>query len=866
MIKKLLILFLLIKTINPIAQISLDWAVELDNNVANSNSSVNDIKVDQAGSVYVIGTFSGTVDFNPGPLTDIRTADWNDVYLQKYNSSGVLQWTRTFGGTSNDNGYRLELDASNNIYAVGQFGTTVDFDPGVGVASVTAAGSLDVFVLKLSSNGNFQWVKTFGGTQNELPYSFVRDLSGNLIITGYFNGTADFDPGAGTANRTAIANSDAYIVKLDVNGNFLWVATMGGIGTSNGREIAVDGSGNIYSVGTFTSTIDLDPGIGTTSITANTNATDMYIQKLNSSGTFQWAKTIGSASSSVQPYGITVQNGIMNIIASYNNTVDFDPGAGITEHTAVGSRDFVLMNFDTNCNYNWSHSTGGTGDDIPYGFFTNTSNEIFVTGVLFGSVDFDPGVGSNILNSNGSADIFCSKYNSSGNLVWADNIGGNNAEWGFTITVDANGSIYLAGNFNSTLIDFDPGPNEAFFSGSSIYESYILKLSECSSSSGIDVISACNSFTWIDGITYTSSNNTATYTIPNVAGCDSVVTLNLTINNSTTATVTETACDSYTWALNGTTYTTSGTYTHVGTNASGCPLTTTLNLTINNSTTATVTETACDSYTWALNGTTYTTSGTYTHVGTNASGCPLTTTLNLTINNSTTATVTETACDSYTWALNGTTYTTSGAYTHVGTNASGCALTTTLNLTINNSTTATVTETACDSYTWALNGTTYTTSGIYTHVGTNASGCPLTTTLNLTINFSSLSIQTETALDSYTWLINNQTYAESGSYTAVIPNSAGCDSTITLNLTLDFTGIGENKVNFMAFYPNPTSSFLTAEGEWIVNKEYALIDIQGRVVLNGTFKSNKETIDLNMLSRGQYLLSVESKEITVVKE
>ena len=764
MIKKLIIVFLSITTGDLSAQISLDWAVDLDNIVANSNSSVNDIKVDQAGSVYVIGTFSGTVDFNPGPATDIRTADWNDVYLQKYNSSGVLQWTRTFGGTSNENGYRLELDASNNIYAVGQFGNTVDFDPGVGVASVTALGSLDVFVLKLSSNGIFQWVKTFGGTQSVLPYSFVRDFSGNLIITGYFNGTTDFDPGAGTANKTAIANSDAYILKLDVNGNFLWVATMGGIGTSNGKEIAADGSGNIYSVGTFTSTIDLDPGIGTTSVTSNTNATDMFILKLNSSGAFQWAKTIGSSSSVVDPQGIAVQNGILNIIGSYNNTVDFNPGPGITQHTSIGSRDFVLINFDDNGNYNWSLSTGGSGDDRPYGFFTNTLNEVFITGLFWGSVDFDPGVGSNILNSNGSSDIFCSKYNSSGNLVWAENIGGNNTEWGFTITSDANGLIYLAGNFNSTLIDFDPGPNVAFFSGSAIYESYILKLSECSSSSGIDVISACNSYTWIDGITYTSSNNTATYTLPNFAGCDSVVTLNLTINNSTTATATETACDLYTWALNGTTYTTSGTYTHVGTNASGCPLTSTLNLTINNSTTATATETACDSYTWALNGTTYSTSGTYTHIG------------------------------------------------------------------------------------------------------TNASGCDSVITLNLTINSSSSSIQIQSALDSYIWPVNNQTYNQSGTYTSVIPNTVGCDSTITLNLFLDFTGIGENGVNYIAVYPNPTNSFLTIEGEGIQNKAYVLVDIQGRVVLDGTFKTNKETIDLKTLVHGQYILKVEHNEVKLVKE
>ena len=201
--------------------------------------------------------------------------------------------------------------------------------------------------------------------------------------------------------------------------------------------------------------------------------------------------------------------------------------------------------------------------------------------------------------------------------------------------------------------------------------------------------------------------------------------------NPTSSTTDITECDSYDW--NGTTYTTSGSYTYVTTNASGCDSTATLNLTINGSTSSTTDVTECDSYDW--NGTTYTTSGSYTYVTTNASGCDSTATLNLTINGSTSSTTDVTECDSYDW--NGTTYTTSGSYTYVTTNASGCDSTATLNLTINGSTSSTTDVTECDSYDW--NGTTYTTSGSYTYVTTNASGCDSTATLNLTINGSTSS-------------------------------------------------------------------------------------------------------------------------------
>ncbi|MRX39285.1 T9SS type A sorting domain-containing protein [Flavobacterium sp. LC2016-23] len=277
-----------------------------------------------------------------------------------------------------------------------------------------------------------------------------------------------------------------------------------------------------------------------------------------------------------------------------------------------------------------------------------------------------------------------------------------------------------------------------------------------STTSAPENISVCDSYTWpVNGTNYTASG---TYTA--VVGCDTK-TLNLTITPSTSSTPEViTACDSYTWAANGTKYTSSGTYTAVV----GCD-TKTLNLTITPSTSSTPeTESACDSYTWPVNGTKYTSSGTYSHTN----GCD-TKTLVLTITNSTASTETVTACDSYTWAENGTKYTSSGTYV----NNVGCD-TKTLVLTITNSTASTETVTACDSYTWAENGTKYTTSGTYV----NNVGCD-TKTLVLTITNSTASTETIAACDSYTWAENGTQYTSSGTYV----NNVGCD-TKTLVLTI----------------------------------------------------------------------------------
>ena len=305
---------------------------------------------------------------------------------------------------------------------------------------------------------------------------------------------------------------------------------------------------------------------------------------------------------------------------------------------------------------------------------------------------------------------------------------------------------------------------------------YTLNLTINHSNNSQTVQTACDSYTW-HGQTYTASG-TYTYNGLTAEGCTDVQTLNLTIEQSGTSTVSETACDSYTWSVNGQTYTTSGTYTYSGTTAAGCVVSQTLNLTINQSTSSTVSETACDSYTW--NGQTYTTSGTYTHTGTTAAGCADVQTLNLTINQSTSSTVSETACDSYTW--NGHTYTTSGTYTHNGTTAAGCTSVQTLYLTINQSNTSSIYETACDSYTWSVNGQTYTAGGTYTYSGTTPAGCPDVQTLNLTINQSTNSTETQQVCDSYTWY--GETYTASGTYTHSMTGANGCNNTVTLHLTV----------------------------------------------------------------------------------
>ncbi|MDB2362617.1 hypothetical protein N9V65_04125, partial [Flavobacteriales bacterium] len=283
------------------------------------------------------------------------------------------------------------------------------------------------------------------------------------------------------------------------------------------------------------------------------------------------------------------------------------------------------------------------------------------------------------------------------------------------------------------------------------------------SSEAVDEKFTCeDSFLWFDNNTYFEDNFTAQYIIANEYNCPLTITLNLTfLENPTSQTVVE-ECESYTW--NGSTYNTSGQYTYTTTADNGCDSTATLDLTINDSQFSTDVQFDCNEFTWT-DGITYTESNNSATVTLTANnGCDSIVTLNLTIYESDTTFSSITACDEFIW--NNISYTQSGFYTNTFENTNGCDSTHTYDLTILESTFGADTQVQCDEYTW-IDGNTYTQStNSPTFTLTNSLGCDSTVTLNLTINLSDTSFTDITACESFEW--NGVTYTESGSYNDVI--------------------------------------------------------------------------------------------------
>ncbi|MBR4582938.1 MAG: T9SS type A sorting domain-containing protein, partial [Bacteroidales bacterium] len=316
-------------------------------------------------------------------------------------------------------------------------------------------------------------------------------------------------------------------------------------------------------------------------------------------------------------------------------------------------------------------------------------------------------------------------------------------------------------------------------SGNSVWSAvWNFSTQDCQQPTGETSVTACSSYLW-HGTNYTESGN-YTITVPQSNGCDSVLTLHLTINHPQAENIEVTACSSYEW--DGQTYTESGTYDKTFTASNGCDSVVTLHLTINHPQTGLVEVTACDSYEW--NGETYTESGTYDKTFTASNGCDSVVTLHLTINESPTRDFTAVACGSYLW--NNQTYTESGNYEQTISSDSGCDSIVTLHLTINHPQTESVEASACDSYEW--NGETYTESGSYDKTFTASNGCDSVVTLHLTINHPQAEQVEVTACSSYEW--DGQTYTESGTYDKTFTASNGCDSVVTLHLTINHPQTG----------------------------------------------------------------------------
>lgn len=453
-----------------------DWAVPLG---STSGDLAYDIDKDSIGNIYITGYFSGTVDFDPGSgiTTLISDNASKDIYVAKYTSEGVLVWVRGIGGTSTDIGHAIDVDDSGFVYITGEFRNTVDFDPGTGTDNISttsgSGGSPDVFVWKLTEDGDHVWAKRVGGTS--IDYAFdISSIANNVYVTGGFSETADFNPGGGVNNLTSSGGLDAFILKLDSSGNYVWVKQMGGVSDDQSNGIAVDNLGNVYTTGWFKTTTNFDPGATNTSVTTQGNS-DIFVVKRNSSGDLIWVRTFGDFTSD-EGHGLTIddqQN--IYVTGSFFGTIDFDPGGGTNNLTSNGGLDAFILKLDSSGNHVWARQVSGSSHDFAYDVDVDSNENAYVTGIFTNTSEFNIGGDSVSLVSAGGTDVFVLQINPTGQLEWAQGLGGSGADVGRGIVVVDTDKVYTTGYFNNTA-DFDPGDSLFELTSSGDTDAFVSKL------------------------------------------------------------------------------------------------------------------------------------------------------------------------------------------------------------------------------------------------------------------------------------------------------------------------------------------------------------------------------------------------------
>lgn len=420
------------------------------------------ITKDSDGNIYIVGQYgTGTVDFDPTGGVDNHTSNGSyDIFFTRYNADGSYAWTKTWGGTGiYDDVYDIAIDSQNNIYIIGEFNNTVDFDPGVGTDNHTSAGSVDIFLSKFTTGGTHVWTKTFGSTNDDRGEHVAIDSSNNVYIAGKFKLTVDFNPEAGTDNHTSAGSYDDFLSKYSSDGTYLWTKTWGGNSYDDVHFLIIDGD-YLYTGGYFIGTVDLNPGAENNSYTA-VGSQDAFYTKFDLNGNWLWSKTWGGP---LDDWAWDLKkdaNGNFYSIGFFNGTADFDPTSGTDNHISNGGEDMYVSKYDANFNYLFTKTWGGSGQDEALAIAFDTQGNYYIGGLYVGTVDFDPGSNIDSHTASGGNGFFLSIYDSNDNYVGTKTPPGAGVNWwdnSVNSILIKGSTLYATGGFVGTQ-DFDPTGN-----------------------------------------------------------------------------------------------------------------------------------------------------------------------------------------------------------------------------------------------------------------------------------------------------------------------------------------------------------------------------------------------------------------------
>jgi hypothetical protein len=368
------------------------WSRQVSSSGGNRATAVT---VDSSNNIVVVGTFFGAMDFGAGAL---NSAGNSDLFLAKFSPSGTLLWAKRFGGSAADVCNAIALDASNNILLTGSYGyygSAIDFGGGpLPLSGGTGAFQSDMYVAKLTSNGNYVWANGYGGLGTDAGYGIAVDSLGNVAVTGSFQQSVAF----GGTTFTSAGSYDMFVAEYSgANGSHLWSASGGGSGDDRGNATAFDASGNVLVTGYFTGNANIAGN--SLSSPYNPGLSAIFLAKYSSAGSGLWVRGF----TPVVSFGYGSGNGIAvdsvgNIVLTGNTcgAIGFDG-----TYLGNGDSDIFLAKLTATGNTVWAKSYGATGNDCGLAVSIGAGNAILVCGYFYQAADFGTGQMQSAANNDG---------------------------------------------------------------------------------------------------------------------------------------------------------------------------------------------------------------------------------------------------------------------------------------------------------------------------------------------------------------------------------------------------------------------------------------------------------------------------------
>ncbi|MCC6583964.1 MAG: SBBP repeat-containing protein [Chitinophagales bacterium] len=402
------------------------------------------VKTDRQNNVYILGTTESSSGIATAGSYQPVFGGNNDIFIVKFNKEGVRQWATYYGGAGFEFAYDMEIDSLGNIYIVGETNSVNSISTS-GTHQTINDGDYDGFLVKFNSAGVRQWATYYGGTNFDAAQAVFLDTQNNIYISGT-TGSANNISTAGAFQTNYIGrNNDAFLVKFNSTGVRQWGTYYGGLGVEVPSGLSVDGQNNVYMIGST----DSDTGISTAGAyqTTRGGANDAFIVKFNTAGVRQWATY----------YGGTAIEGVVSIITDEQDNIYITgrtesanniASAGAHQGVIGGNIDAYLAKFNSTGSRQWATYYGGSGDDYGLSVVKDALGRIYMAGstnsiTSIASADaYQPAIG-------GANDIYMARFSNIGVRQWATYYGGTVDDIQGRISIDQEGSIYLAGSTES---------------------------------------------------------------------------------------------------------------------------------------------------------------------------------------------------------------------------------------------------------------------------------------------------------------------------------------------------------------------------------------------------------------------------------